>query len=145
MYMTICLFSSIMDVKDLCSYQLKMKWLYLLKLVCTLTLKLLKMDYLMDVQVLKGLLLNGSRKVKSRKYLPSINQLLLKGVIWSAVQIGKHKWVKADPQCELNKIEEPPGSTPLHEIFEEYAKDQQGWMSDFVPALHKMLSNGYSE
>ena len=52
-------------------------------------------------------------------------------------------WYRADPQCGLNKLEVPAGSTPLHQIFEEYATDQDKWMDDFVPAFEKMLSNGY--
>ena len=27
-------------------------------------------------------------------------------------------WEKADPNCELNTLEYPTGSTPLHQIFE---------------------------
>ena len=54
-------------------------------------------------------------------------------------------WKKADPDCAFNKMSVPDGSTPLHEIFEEYASDQQKWVNDFVPALEKMLSNGYND
>ena len=54
-------------------------------------------------------------------------------------------WKKADPDCPFNKMSIPDGSTPLHEIFEEYAADQQKWVNDFVPALEKMLSNGYND
>ena len=53
-------------------------------------------------------------------------------------------WEKADPQCELNTLEYPPGSTPLHQIFEEFSADNQKWVDEFVPALEKMLSNGYN-
>ena len=53
-------------------------------------------------------------------------------------------WLKADPDCPFNKMSVPDGSTPLHEIFEEYATDQQKWVNDFVPTLEKMLSNGYA-
>ena len=58
---------------------------------------------------------------------------------------GAHHWhyEKADPQCNLNTLEYPSGSTPLHKIFEEYAADNQKWIDDFAPALEKMLSNGY--
>ena len=48
------------------------------------------------------------------------------------------------PECGVNKIEEPPGSTPLYQIVEKYATDQDAWLQDFVPALEKMLSNGYN-
>ena len=37
------------------------------------------------------------------------------------------------------------GSTPLHEIFEEYANDQQKWINDYVPTFEKMISNGYDK
>ena len=49
----------------------------------------------------------------------------------------------SDPLCEPNKLEYPPGSTPLHQIFEEYAADQNKWIHDFKGALEKMLNNGY--
>ena len=43
-------------------------------------------------------------------------------------------------------MEEPAGSgEPLHTIFEEYADDQSAWMRDYVPAMEKMLANGYPE
>ena len=51
-------------------------------------------------------------------------------------------YVKADPECPLNKME-VDGSEPLHEIFEEYAQDQGKWISDFIPTFEKMLANGY--
>ena len=50
-----------------------------------------------------------------------------------------------DVGCEKNKMEVPPGSTPLHEIFEEYANDQQKWVSDYIPTFEKMLANGYGD
>ena len=49
----------------------------------------------------------------------------------------------ADAQCDVNKLEEPLGTKPLHQIVEEYAKDQHAWMTDFVPTMEKMMSNGY--
>ena len=54
-------------------------------------------------------------------------------------------WARADPDCPPNKTELPEGSTPLHLIFEEYAQDQDKWISDFIPAYEKMISNGYEE
>ena len=50
----------------------------------------------------------------------------------------------SDPQCDVNKIEEPLGAKPSHEIVEEYAKDQNAWIADFIPAMEKMMSNGYN-
>ena len=51
----------------------------------------------------------------------------------------------SDVGCGKNKMEVPEGSTPLHEIFEEYANDQQKWVDDYVPTFEKMLANGYGE
>ena len=62
---------------------------------------------------------------------------------WSAAPDANNHWQKADPNCGLNVLEYPPGSTPLHQIFEEYASNQQQWLDDFVPTLEKMLANGY--
>ena len=45
----------------------------------------------------------------------------------------------------MNKLEYPEGSTPLYQIFEEYAADNQKWVDDFIPALEKMLANGYAQ
>ena len=66
--------------------------------------------------------------------------------MWSTLpkNPGSSARMKADPQCGFNKIEEPAGSTPLHQVFEEYAKDQDAWIGEFVPTLEKMLSNGYN-
>ena len=50
---------------------------------------------------------------------------------------------KAGVECELNKLQEPEGSTPLHEIVEEYANDQDAFVRDFIPVFEKMLANGY--
>ena len=54
-------------------------------------------------------------------------------------------WLKADPNCPPNTSELPKGSTPLHLIFEEYAKDQNKWITDFISAYEKMISNGYED
>ena len=55
-------------------------------------------------------------------------------------------WQKADPQCDFNTLQYPAGSgTPLYQIFEEFAVDNQKWIDEFVPALEKMLSNGYND
>ena len=51
----------------------------------------------------------------------------------------------ADAQCDVNKMEEPLGTKPLHQIIEEYAKDKYAWMVDFVPSMEKMMSNGYDD
>ena len=39
----------------------------------------------------------------------------------------------------------PSGATPLANVFEEYAADQEKWYNDFVDVLEKMLHNGYEE
>ena len=54
-------------------------------------------------------------------------------------------WERDGVTCPLTKIQEPLGSTPLHEVFEEYAGDQQKWVNDYVPTFEKMISNGYSD
>ena len=62
--------------------------------------------------------------------------------VWSR---GEDGWV-GEPRCELQRLEEPAGSgDPLHAIFDEYADDQAAWMRDYVPAMEKMLANGYPE
>lgn len=64
-----------------------------------------------------------------------------KGYDWTWSTVGG---TKSDPQCAKNTLERPPGSTPLHEILEEYADSQSNWIRDFVPTLEKMLANGYA-
>ena len=66
--------------------------------------------------------------------------------MWTTLpkSLGSAQRIKADPQCELNKIQEPTGSTPLHAVFEEYAADQDVWIEQYIPAHEKMISNGYS-
>ena len=49
------------------------------------------------------------------------------------------------PGCDVNKIEEPLGSKPLHQIVEEYAHDVNVWIADFIPTMEKMMSNGYDD
>jgi len=51
--------------------------------------------------------------------------------------------IKAAPNCPKNNIQNPPGSTPMHQILEDYADHQENWIRDFVPAFEKMLANGY--
>ena len=58
--------------------------------------------------------------------------------------MNHNDWYNGDVGCPLNKMQVPEGSTPLHEIFEEYAADQQKWVDDYVPTFEKMLSNGYN-
>lgn len=53
------------------------------------------------------------------------------------------RFEKHDPNCPLNMLAEPPGSTPVSAVFKEYAEDQDQWFDEFVPVLEKMLSNGY--
>ena len=56
---------------------------------------------------------------------------------------AKDDWYTDDVNCQLNKMQVPSGSTPMHEIYEEYAADQQKWIEDYVPTFEKMISNGY--
>ena len=64
---------------------------------------------------------------------------------WSTLEDEKGHRFRSDPLCGLNKLELPKGSTPLHQIFEEYAAENQKWIEDFIPAFEKMLSNGYAK
>ena len=94
----------------------------------------------------------------SRQYLFYFKFLTIKscfsdyGFTWSCLPNQENPdpnnpwhWKKADPDCPLNTMQIPKGSTPLHQIFEEYAADQQKWVNDFIPTLEKMLSNGYKD
>ena len=53
--------------------------------------------------------------------------------------------MKADPNCGFNMIQEPAGSNPLYQYFEEFASSQDAFMEAFVPTLEKMLANGYAK
>lgn len=52
---------------------------------------------------------------------------------------------KAEPLCPVNKLVGPGDALPLHKIVEDFANNQQHFIDSFVPALEKMLSNGYDE
>eukprot|EP00438_Fugacium_kawagutii_P036236 Skav234093 [mRNA] locus=scaffold212:218315:221171:- [translate_table: standard] len=45
--------------------------------------------------------------------------------------------------CPFTTIEDPPGSTPMYQVVEEYADSNEKFFSDFFPVLEKMLMNGY--
>ena len=61
--------------------------------------------------------------------------------VWSTGPDGRSH---GQPRCEKQRLEEPRGSgEPLYTIWEEYADSQTAWMRDFVPAMEKMLANGY--
>ena len=46
--------------------------------------------------------------------------------------------------CPRNMLADPLGSTPTHQLIENYADDQALFIKDFSSALFKMLSNGYT-
>ncbi|CAE7034834.1 APX1 [Symbiodinium sp. CCMP2592] len=46
--------------------------------------------------------------------------------------------------CPFTTIADPPGSTPMYQVVEEYADSNEKFFSDFFPVLEKMLKNGYS-
>ena len=50
---------------------------------------------------------------------------------------------RQDPECPLQTLAVPEGSTPLYQIVEEFADDQDAWIRAFIPTLEKVLSNGY--
>lgn len=47
--------------------------------------------------------------------------------------------------CPLNDKRLPENDKPVSEIIEDYAADQDQWVSEFVGAFEKMLSNGYTD
>ena len=56
------------------------------------------------------------------------------------------KWNSGvEANCEKNFMQIPEGSTPLYAVFEEYAKDQDKWINEFIPTFEKMMSNGYDK
>lgn len=65
------------------------------------------------------------------------------------IRLWENTWTyingqRGEPRCPLNALSVPAGSTPLHQVVEEYADDNNAFFRDFVPTLEKMLSNGYS-
>ena len=46
--------------------------------------------------------------------------------------------------CPFNEIADPPGSTPMYQVVEEYADSNEKFFADFYPTLEKMLMNGYT-
>ena len=48
-------------------------------------------------------------------------------------------------ECPKNTLAIPEGSTPVYQVFEEYAQDQDKWVQDFLPTYQKMLANGYAD
>mmetsp|Transcript_103571 Transcript_103571/g.194981 ORF Transcript_103571/g.194981 Transcript_103571/m.194981 type:complete len:737 (+) Transcript_103571:92-2302(+) len=59
---------------------------------------------------------------------------------WSGTESGK----PGATGCRLQTYALPATSTPMSKIVEEYAGDQAAWLHDFVPAIEKMLTNGYA-
>lgn len=59
---------------------------------------------------------------------------------WSGAEIGQ----TGETECLKQSYALPSTSTPLSTIVEEYADNQATWLHDFVPALEKMLTNGYT-
>lgn len=51
--------------------------------------------------------------------------------------------VKGPTGCGKQQFALPEGAPSLSAIVEEYAEDQQAFIRDFIPALEKMLANGY--
>lgn len=46
--------------------------------------------------------------------------------------------------CPFTTIADPPGSTPMYRVVEEYADSNEKFFADFFPVLEKMLMNGYN-
>eukprot|EP00088_Acartia_fossae_P010335 TRINITY_DN15144_c0_g1_i1.p1 TRINITY_DN15144_c0_g1~~TRINITY_DN15144_c0_g1_i1.p1 ORF type:complete len:261 (+),score=53.26 TRINITY_DN15144_c0_g1_i1:102-785(+) len=64
--------------------------------------------------------------------------------VWSSFP-GQHGWEFSQPECPLQMAAEPPGSTPVYRIMEEYAEDQTKWIDDFTHTFEKMMRNGYTD
>jgi hypothetical protein len=71
---------------------------------------------------------------------------------WPTVDAGPQntwptvdEYLRIEPQCAFNTMTAPNGSKPLHQVVEDFANDQNKWLEDFMPALEKMLRNGYSD
>ena len=56
---------------------------------------------------------------------------------------GQMNSVQVD--CGLEEHIPEGESQKLYQIVEEFAEDQEAWMNEFVPALVKMLDNGYGD
>ena len=53
-------------------------------------------------------------------------------------------WYEDDPLCSMNTMKVPNGQgKQIYQYFEDYAKDQDLWIKDFIPVYGKMLRNGY--
>merc|ERR1712232_1017228 len=50
--------------------------------------------------------------------------------------------IVTDQPCELNDYKASASDPPLYSLVETFADDQATWVTDFVLALEKMLSNG---
>ena len=61
--------------------------------------------------------------------------------VWSSFPGVKGR---QEPLCPRQRLAEPAGSTPLHEIMDEYANNQTAWINDFIPTMEKMMRNGYT-
>ena len=47
------------------------------------------------------------------------------------------------PKC--NKEDYAPEGEPLHAIVDDFADNQSEWFEEFIPALEKMVENGYDD
>mmetsp|Transcript_72286 Transcript_72286/g.156956 ORF Transcript_72286/g.156956 Transcript_72286/m.156956 type:complete len:575 (+) Transcript_72286:62-1786(+) len=50
---------------------------------------------------------------------------------------------KAEPRCNKQKLGDGKGTLKMYQLVERYSENQEAWMDDFIPALQKMLANGY--
>jgi len=61
-----------------------------------------------------------------------------------------NRWTKiggrrVEPLCDPQRLAEPEGDTPLHEIVEHFADRSENWLEVFFPTMEKMLANGYQD
>ena len=53
-------------------------------------------------------------------------------------------WHEGDPDCPMNTMKVPAGKgKQIYKYFEDYAKNQNLWINDFIAVYEKMLQNGF--
>ena len=59
----------------------------------------------------------------------------------------KNEWTDngCPAECPVNDYQYPGDQLTLAEHVYRYADDQDAWIRDFIPAMEKMISNGYED
>merc|ERR1719232_154989 len=65
----------------------------------------------------------------------------------NAARVTKNEWTDqgCPANCGRNDYHYPGDDLTLADHVERYADDQDAWIRDFIPAMEKMISNGYEE